>query len=177
MVLLGPSTQKLITEFIALSIHVGRAKSSSFDHLPRGKSAKKELELIVKSKKNNKRVGKSIKFRIKNVPDPIPMVGGIAGYGEMSRADLKGTWGVVAKMKDFDFDLRYKVLSYTMSYPGAGGQQDLPSNSGQWTSAISKEFNSIKRGQSILIRDIKVQISGTNSKPRTLPATVTVRIK
>tara|TARA_B100000965_G_scaffold405357_1_gene439126 strand:- start:10 stop:1671 length:1662 start_codon:yes stop_codon:yes gene_type:complete len=143
----------------------------------RGKSARKELDLIVKTKINNKIVGKALKFRIKNVPDPVPMVGGIAGYGEMSRADLKGTWGVVAKMKDFDFDLRYKVLSYTMSYPGAGGQQDLASNSGQWTTAISKEFNSIKRGQSILIRDIKVQIAGTNSKPRTLPATVTVRIK
>jgi gliding motility-associated protein GldM len=66
----------------------------------RGKSAKKELKLIVKSKATNKAVGEPISFRIKNVPDPIPMVSTIAGYGELSRADLKGTWGVVAKMKD-----------------------------------------------------------------------------
>ena len=129
-------------------------------------------------KANNKTVGKPIAFRIKNVPDPIPMVGGIAGYGEMSKSDIASAWGIVAKMKDFDFDLRYKVVSYTMSYPGAGGQQDMMSKGGQWSPSIQKEFGSIKRGQSIIFRDIKVQIAGAkNMKPRTLPATVTVKIK
>ena len=108
------------------------------------------------------------------------MVGGIAGYGEMSKAELASAWGIVPKMKDFDFELRYRVVSYTMSYPGSGGQQDMQggAKAGEWTDKIKKEFGSIKRGQSIIFRDIKVQIAGANSsKPRILPATVTIKIK
>jgi hypothetical protein len=64
-----------------------------------------------------------------------------------------------------------------MSFQGSGGQQDLQSNSGKFPENMTREFNSIKRGQSVIFRDIKVKIAGTDSKPRILPATVTVRIK
>ena len=51
------------------------------------------------------------------MPNPVPQVGTISGYGEMSKAEIASSYGVIAKMKDFDFALSYEVLSYTMTYP------------------------------------------------------------
>tara|TARA_B100000902_G_C27296239_1_gene910107 strand:- start:220 stop:1797 length:1578 start_codon:yes stop_codon:yes gene_type:complete len=174
----GYSSDELSLHSNFSQCNIRRVKNGTYEiKIPeqRGKNRKKELTLTVKA--NNKTVGKPLVFRVKNVPDPVPMVGGVAGYGEMTSADLASAWGVVAKMKDFDFEMRYKVLSYTMSYQGSGGQQDMDSKSGEWPAAIKRQFGSIKRGQSVIFRDIKVQIAGTNSKPRTLPATVTIKIK
>ena len=174
----GYSSDELTLHSNFKDCKIKRVKNGTYEiKIPeqRGKNRKKEVTLSVKA--NNKNVGKPLFFRVKNVPDPIPMVGGVAGYGEMSKADLASAWGIVAKMKDFDFEMRYKVLSYTMSYPGSGGQQDMQATGGEWSAKIKKEFGSIKRGQSVIFRDIKVQIAGTKSKPRTLPATVTVKIK
>ena len=31
--------------------------------------------------------------------------------------------GYYSEIKNFEFDLRYEVTSFTMSYPGSGGEQ------------------------------------------------------
>tara|TARA_Y100001968_G_scaffold328897_1_gene376994 strand:+ start:2912 stop:4552 length:1641 start_codon:yes stop_codon:yes gene_type:complete len=142
----------------------------------RGKNRKKEVKLTVKA--NNKIVGKPISFRVKNVPEPYPKLGNIVGYGEMSKADLGVAWGLTAKLDNFEFDLRYKIVSFTMSYPGAGGQQDLKVTGGQFPANVKKEFGSIKRGQTIIFRDIKYQIAGVKGqKPKSMKGTVSVKVK
>ncbi len=142
----------------------------------RGKNRKKEVKLTVKA--NNKIVGKPITFRVKNVPEPYPKLGNIVGYGEMSKADLGVAWGLTAKLDNFEFDLKYKVVSFTMSYPGAGGQQDLKVTGGQFPDNVKKEFGSIKRGQTINFRDIKYQIAGIKGqKPKSMKGIVSIKVK
>ena len=142
----------------------------------RGKNRKKEVKLTVKA--NNKIVGKPITFRVKNVPEPYPKLGNIVGYGEMSKADLGVAWGLTAKLDNFEFDLKYKVVSFTMSYPGAGGQQDLKVSGGQFPDNVKKEFGSIKRGQTINFRDIKYQIAGIKGqKPKSMKGIVSIKVK
>ena len=142
----------------------------------RGKNRKKEIKLTVKA--NNKIVGKPITFRVKNVPEPYPKLGNIVGYGEMSKADLGVAWGLTAKLDNFEFDLKYKVVSFTMSYPGAGGQQDLKVSGGQFPENVKKEFGSIKRGQTINFRDIKYQIAGIKGqKPKSMKGIVSIKVK
>jgi len=142
----------------------------------RGKNRKKEVKLTVKA--NNKIVGKPITFRVKNVPEPYPKLGSIVGYGEMSKADLGVAWGLTAKLDNFEFDLKYKVVSFTMSYPGAGGQQDLKVSGGQFPDNVKKEFGSIKRGQTINFRDIKYQIAGIKGqKPKSMKGIVSIKVK
>ena len=142
----------------------------------RGKNRKKEVKLTVKA--NNKIVGKPITFRVKNVPEPYPKLGNIVGYGEMSKADLGVSWGLTAKLDNFEFDLKYKVVSFTMSYPGAGGQQDLKVTGGQFPDNVKKEFGSIKRGQTINFRDIKYQIAGIKGqKPKSMKGIVSIKVK
>jgi len=142
----------------------------------RGKNRKKEVRLTVRA--DNKVVGKPITFRVKNVPEPYPKIGNIVGYGEMTKADLGVAWGLTAKLDNFEFDLRYKVVSFTMSYPGAGGQQDLKITGGQFPANVKKEFGSIKRGQTIIFRDIKYQIAGIKGqKAKSMTGIVSVKVK
>jgi hypothetical protein len=112
------------------------------------------------------------------VPDPVPMIGRLVGYGELSKAELYNTWGITAKLKDFEFDLRYEVVSYTMSYFGSGGEQALKGTAGKWSTDMKSAFNGIKPGQQITFRDIKYKIAGVKGqKPQTMPGVITVKIK
>ena len=85
---------------------------------------------------------------------------------------------LTAKLDNFEFDLKYKVVSFTMSYPGAGGQQDLKVTGGQFPDNVKKEFGSIKRGQTINFRDIKYQIAGIKGqKPKSMKGIVSIKVK
>jgi len=96
----------------------------------------------------------------------------VVGYGEMTKSELSLLNALVAKLDNFEFDLRYEVVSYTMSYPGASGAQDITVQGRKFTDLIKKEFKSIKRGQTIIFRDIKYVISGIKGqKPKSMQQT------
>ena len=65
-------------------------------------------------------VGKK-EFRVKNVPDPKPYFGSKTGTNGIEYINLSAAAGVIAKMENFEFDLRFKILSYDfLSDTGAG---------------------------------------------------------
>jgi len=142
----------------------------------RGKKRKKEVKLTVRA--NNKIVGKPITFRVKNVPEPYPKCGKVVGYGEMTKSELGLITGLFAKLDNFEFDLRYDIVSFTMTYPGASGMQDLPVKGRKFTDQIKKEFKSIKRGQTIIFNNIKYVIAGVEGqRPKSMQQTVSIKIK
>ena len=55
----------------------------------------------------------SSEFRIKRVPPPKAQFGGKSG-GSMSSANLRSQDKIFAKLADFEFDLQYKVRSFTL---------------------------------------------------------------
>ena len=175
----GYSSDELTLNASSSQCKIKRIKNGTYQiNIPqqRGKDRLKELTLNVKA--NKKSVGKPIVFRVKNVPDPVPMIGRLVGYGELSKAELSNTWGITAKLKDFEFDLRYEVVSYTMSYFGSGGEQTLKGTAGKWSTDMKSAFNGIKPGQQITFRDIKYKIAGVKGqKPQTMPGVITVKIK
>ena len=158
---------------------INRVKNGTYDIVipeQRGKDRKKEVTLSVRA--DNKVVGKPIVFRVKNIPSPYPVISGIQGFGEMSKAELANAWGITARLDNFDFDMNFKVISFTMSYPGAGGQQDINiSDGGQFQANVKKELSSIKRGQAVTFRNIKYKIAGTQGKPKTMKAIASIKVK
>ena len=158
---------------------INRVKNGTYDIVipeQRGKDRKKEVTLSVRA--DNKVVGKPIVFRVKNIPSPYPVISGIQGFGEMSKAELANAWGITARLDNFDFDMNFKVISFTMSYPGAGGQQDINiSDGGQFQANVKKELSSIKRGQAVTFRNIKYKIAGTKGKAKTMKAIVSIKVK
>jgi gliding motility-associated protein GldM len=62
----------------------------------------------------------SFTFRVKNVPDPVPMVGQSSG-GRMPANVFKAQQGIRADLKDFVFEgVTFTVTSYTLYCTGAG---------------------------------------------------------
>ena len=175
----GYSSDELTLHSSSSQCKIKRIKNGTYQiNIPqqRGKDRIKTLTLNVKANKKN--VGKAIIFRVKNVPDPVPMIGRLIGYGELSKAEIANTWGITAKLKDFEFDLRYEVVSYTMSYMGSGGEQTLQGTQGQWSIDMKSAFKGIKPGQQITFRNIKYKIAGVKGqKPQTMPGVITVKIK
>ena len=52
-------------------------------------------------------------FRVKRIPDPVPMLGRSAGGG-MRSGEFKGQEGLLAILKDFDFDARCAIQGFNL---------------------------------------------------------------
>jgi gliding motility-associated protein GldM len=56
-----------------------------------------------------------MEFRVKYVPDPVATIGGL-NPGQIGAAQFKAQGGMIALLKDFDFDLRFNIQSFRMIY-------------------------------------------------------------
>ncbi|MDR1886809.1 MAG: gliding motility protein GldM [Prevotellaceae bacterium] len=100
-------------------------------------------------------------FRVKRVPNPEPSLFGITGKS-VTRGQLSAVQGVVAEMKDFDFDLHFDVISFTVEVMTADFLKAESSNSAQFTQAQRKLMTDAKVGSKIFITEIKAKVRGTN---------------
>ncbi|MCB9045642.1 MAG: gliding motility protein GldM [Chitinophagales bacterium] len=71
-----------------------------------------------------KKVG-AMEVRVKYIPDPVAEVGGKSN-GAMPSSTLKAQIGIVAALKNFDFDTRFVVTSYEMSMIPKRGELQGP---------------------------------------------------
>lgn len=116
---------------------------------------------------NGKNMGTQ-EFRIKGLPDPVPMVGSKKG-GTISKAELLQNGGVDAVLADFPFDLRYNITGFTVTVVQKGGFSNESKSSGRsFSSAQISAINSLDRGKKVYIDNIKA--SGPDGKVRDLPS-------
>jgi gliding motility-associated protein GldM len=107
-------------------------------------------------------------FRVKRVPNPEPSLHNITGK-TITRSQLSSVQGVVAKMPiDFDFDLPFDVLSFTLEVISGGDLKVESSNSNRFTEAQRQLMTSAKVGSKIWITNIKARGKGLNDT-RELP--------
>jgi gliding motility-associated protein GldM len=100
------------------------------------------------------------KFRVKRVPNPEPSLHNITGK-TVTRSQLSAVQGVVAKMPaDFDFDLNWRVISFTLEIIQGGFQTTEASKNNQFTSEQRKMMEGVKVGSKIYISDIKAKADG-----------------
>jgi gliding motility-associated protein GldM len=104
-------------------------------------------------------------FRVKMIPDPIAEVGGKSG-GRMPSAQFKAQNGLIAALKNFDFDARFQVLSYQLFYqPKMADPAIIPNNGPTFTGAAQQAINKAKPGDVFYFEEIRVQgPDGTNRK-------------
>ncbi|MDX2003108.1 MAG: GldM family protein [Chitinophagales bacterium] len=131
-----------------------------------------ETEVVVSAKGDDGKMksfpGK--KFRIKRVPDPIAKVGNSPG-GKIPANQFKVQKGVNAVLENFDFELKFKVISFDMTY--AAKRQDLitkSSKSPNFTPEMLDYLSKAKPGDVFYIDDIRVQ--GPDGATRKLPSIV-----
>lgn len=99
----------------------------------------------------------SMKFRVKKVPSPQASYAGVVGDGKVTKGELLNAGGVIPKLEDFVFDLKFPVVSWNMSIFVNGVYADYPASGASTTGSMKEILNKVKPGQKVLIEEVKVQ--------------------
>jgi gliding motility-associated protein GldM len=94
------------------------------------------------------------KFRVKVVPNPVAVIAGKKG-GQLRKNVLLAQRGVLAQMEDFDFDLTFRITEFTVSANVGGFFNEKKAKGNKFTPDQLKLINGMKRGQKVIIEDIK----------------------
>lgn len=133
---------------------------------------KGETEVVVSTKMSDgttKPMG-SKAFRVKRVPDPVAKIGNEKG-GSVKAATFKVQRGMLAELENFDFDIKFQVVSYEMTY--AAARQDLLSTTADgplFTQKMMDYLSKAKPGDIFYFDKIKVK--GPDQVVRPLPGIV-----
>ena len=124
----------------------------------------KNTSISVVAKMNGeKRPMGSMPFRVKEVPPPLATIGGKNG-GNLKKEELMAEDGVFAELKDFDFDLKFKVTQFDVTYSGAGGYvKTYSSKDNKFTSEQKDQFGKLTMGSLIFIDNIMAK--GDDGQP------------
>lgn len=108
----------------------------------------------------------SEEFRIKRIPDPIPMTSGKLRGGNVPAGTMKSQSGILALLENFDFDARFTVQSFQMVYSSKG---EIFKAEAQGP-AFNSQMNSFKercRPKDIIFID-EIKVVGPDKQPRKL---------
>ena len=104
-----------------------------------------------------KNMGKK-EFRVKRTPPPVASFLSVEGEGSLTPGKLKVAQGLMAKMINFDFELKYKVTSFDLSVDIGGGVfATLSSKSARLTPKMKQYLKKAKKGQRILFENVKAK--------------------
>ena len=95
-----------------------------------------------------------IEFRVKPVPPPIAQFAG-KSTGTVAKNTAAAQTGVYATLPDFEFDLIYKVTSFTILYTDSRGDFEETSSTSALTQKQKDLINRLARGKNLFIKDIK----------------------
>ncbi len=93
-------------------------------------------------------------FRVKNLPVPTPVIHGVTSK-TVSKGELLAAQGLRAEMRDFEFDLQYRVTSFVLSVTIDGYLEEARSDSQVLTEQQRQILNRVKAGQRVAFTDIK----------------------
>lgn len=161
-------------DFVTMSISDGspckRQKGVAWNVKPT-KTGTVQVNLTVKEKDGSKSKLKGGEFRVKRVPDPIATVGGKLEGGKVPRGKFKSQQGLIPVLKNFDFDFKFKVVSYELTFIKPRKDPQIlkgkgPIFSGPIKTAIRDAIPKAK----YIFTNIKVK--GDDGSKRTLPSIV-----
>jgi gliding motility-associated protein GldM len=98
----------------------------------------------------------TFEFRIKRIPDPIFKIG--SGKTRLPAVEFKSQSFCRAELENFDFDLRFNVVSATVYFSGANFPNIIPATlTGNNLSALGNNMAKCGPGSTITFDNIKVQ--------------------
>lgn len=107
-------------------------------------------------------------FRVKTVPDPLPSFAGkYPSDSRVKKTELTAAQGVIAKLEDFDFDMKFTITQFKMVTVINGTPVDKLISGNRVNSELSAIFDKARPGQMILIENIKAK--GEDGTIRSLP--------
>ncbi|GAA4322010.1 gliding motility protein GldM [Flaviaesturariibacter amylovorans] len=110
-------------------------------------------------------------FRVRDIPKPTASVGGYASGDNVNAGAFRAQPGVIAWIKDFPFEIKYTVTSFTISTDGDDGDiVDAKVSGNQWGAAARNVMAQVKPGKTVYIDEIRAQAE--NGKSFKLPSLV-----
>ena len=104
------------------------------------------------------KVAGASEFRVRRIPTPTGTIGGYAAGDNVNAGAFKSQAGVGAYIKDFPFDLKYTVTSYTISTDSDDGDIIEANVSGNaWGSNASAQnvIRQVKAGKTVYVDNIR----------------------
>ena len=95
-----------------------------------------------------------VEFRVKAVPPPTAVFAG-KNTGTVPKNTAAAQTGVYASLPEFEFDLVYKITSFTVLYTDNRGDFEETSNSNALTQKQKDLIARLQRGKNLFIKDIK----------------------
>lgn len=143
-----------------------KVRGNEFSVSPNANSAGKQAIVSVSANLNGQtqNLG-SQPFRIKRVPDPVATVAGMRGGG-IGKNLLLAQRAVIAKMDNFDFDLRFNITNFRISTIRDGYLQFVDSESGVITTEQKDLIRGVGVGGVVLFNNI--QAKGPDGSTRDL---------
>ena len=115
------------------------------------------VNVSARTKTGTKSMGKGIEFRVKRVPDPVAEFAGKRGTETIPLAQLKAAFGVFAKLDNFEFDLKFPVVGFSVSM-NVNGQEVEEKTTGNSLSANQKSLlNKARKGNKVYIENVRVK--------------------
>lgn len=102
----------------------------------------------------------SYEYRVKRIPDPYPVIANKRG-GNAVANELKVQDAILARLDNFDFDAKFNVTSFTVTYlPRRGEPEEASSNSMYLTGPnaspnVNAIMSKLKPGDKIFFENIK----------------------
>lgn len=114
------------------------------------------------------------KFRVKRVPDPVPVFAGkVPTDRSIAKGDLQVAVGVAARMENFDFEVATTVRSFRMTATVGGNIVEKESNSNKVTADMKAMLEQVRKGNLVMLSEIRVSMpDGTD---RILPS-ITLKV-
>lgn len=112
----------------------------------------------------------NMEFRVKKIPTPVPEIAGQSS-GSVNKNRLANTAGIIAKMENFEFDVRVLVDSYMFTYVAANGlSREIPVKGPRFTQEVKNIINRLKPGSRVTFENIKAKMP--DGELRKLPPVV-----
>lgn len=161
------SVPGVASQNLSVSISNGRIEKSGEDYLAypskvdvQGRSTSISVTADMNGEKRS--MGSMI-FRVKEVPPPVATIGGLNG-GTLKKEDLLAEDGIFAELKDFDFDLKFRVTQFDISFTGTY-VKTASSKSNKFTDEQRTFLNNLTQGSTIYIDNIVARGDDGTTRP------------
>ncbi len=115
------------------------------------------------------KVAGASQFRVRTIPDPVATVGGFASGSNVNAGAFKAQAGVGAYIKDFPFELKYSVTSFSIVADTEDGDVVEATCTGNaWSAQARGLISKLKPGGLVTVE--KIRAIGPDGRTRTLPS-------
>lgn len=112
-------------------------------------------------------------FRIKRIPDPVPMLLGKRNGENVSIGELKSAGYISAVLEGFDFQANFSIISFEFGANIGGMYKTAQVTGNKFDSQVTSLLNQVKPGGRIFFSDIKAK--GPDGSTRTLNASFKIK--